>query len=75
LAASGLRAQLSVEESLARRVAEAHAQAVPYVVVIGAREAAADSVSLRQHNAQRELSTGAALAELTQLCARPRFVD
>ena len=74
LAAGGLRAQLSTEESLSRRVAEAHANAVPYVVVIGAREAAADSVSLRERNAQRELSCGAALAELIRLCARPRFV-
>ncbi|HET8935276.1 MAG TPA: threonine--tRNA ligase [Polyangiales bacterium] len=75
LVASGLRAQVNSEESLARRVAEAHAQAVPYVAVIGAREAAADSVSLRERNTQRELSKSAALAELTQRCARPRFVE
>ena len=60
-------------KSLARRIAQVHAQAVPYVAVIGAREAAAGSVSLRERNAQRELSVASAVAELTRSFAVPCF--
>jgi threonyl-tRNA synthetase len=47
LLAQGLRASVCTDESLARRIAQAHAQAVPYAAVIGAREVLAGSVSLR----------------------------
>ena len=73
LSASGLRSALRLDESLSRRIAQAHAQAVPYVVVIGAREAAAGTISLRERAAQRELAVDAGLAQLEQLCALPRF--
>ena len=71
----GLRAEVCAEESLARRIAEAHARAVPYVAVVGAREAAAGSVSLRQRGSQRELPIDTAADELEQLCALPRFTS
>jgi threonyl-tRNA synthetase len=44
---SGLRAELLAEGSLGLRIREAAARKVPYVAVIGAREAAVGSVSLR----------------------------
>jgi len=74
LSQCGLRVELHAQESLARRIAEAHARAVPHVVVIGAREAAAGTVSLRERAGQRELPAAAAAAELAQLCAAPSFV-
>jgi threonyl-tRNA synthetase len=73
LSERGLRSALSVEESLARRVAQAHAGAVPHVAVIGAREAAAGTVSLRERAGQRELAAEAGAAALAALCAVPRF--
>ena len=73
LAERGLRSALRVEESLSRRVAEAHAQAVPYVAVIGRREAAAGTISLREREGQRELAVDAGAAQLERLCAVPRF--
>lgn len=44
---AGLRAEIGHDGSLAARVREAVGQRVPYVAVIGAREAAAGAVSLR----------------------------
>jgi threonyl-tRNA synthetase len=73
LSERGLRSALSVEESLARRVAQAHAGAVPHVAVIGAREAAAGTVSLRERAGQRELAAEAGAAALAALCAVPSF--
>jgi len=73
LAQLGIRFDLEVSGSLSRRIAEAHAQAVPCVAVIGAREAAAGSGSLRDRGGQRELTVSAALDELTQWCASPQL--
>lgn len=79
-AAAGLRVELQAEDSLARRIAEAHAQAAAYMLVIGPREAAAGQVTLRSRaggrepqNGQRLLGAADALAELLQLCAAPEF--
>jgi len=73
LAERGLRAVVQTEDSLARRIAQAHARAVPYIAIIGAREAAANSVNLRDRSGQRVLAEAEALAALASACARPRL--
>lgn len=72
-AAAGLRVEFHEEDSLAKRIAEAHAQAAAYMVVIGPREAGLGKVTLRSKATQRELAAADALAELLQLCAAPAF--
>ena len=49
----GLRAQVSFEGSLGLRIRLAAGQRVPFVAVIGAREAAGDGVSLRRRGGVR----------------------
>jgi threonyl-tRNA synthetase len=71
--ASGLRVELWSEESLARRIALSHAQAVAFAAVIGAREADGGSVTLRARDGQQVLPAAEALARLAQLCAAPSF--
>jgi threonyl-tRNA synthetase len=73
LAAAGVR--VSVEDqnaSLARRVRDAHEHGVPWLLVVGAREAAAGTVNLRAVRGgapPRELPSEAAVAELAAACA------
>ena len=72
LQAAGLRAELDDRnETLARRVAEAHAQAIPYLAVLGAREVAAEQLALRLRDEQRVLPRAQAIAELVAACAPP----
>jgi threonyl-tRNA synthetase len=73
LAAAGLRVALMTEASLGKRIAVAHAQAIPLQVVIGPREAAAGVVTLRARvvGGQQQLPVEAAVAEITRLCAWP----
>ena len=52
---SGLRAEAAFDGSLGARVRDAALRRVPYIAVIGAREAAADEVSLRLRDG-RELA-------------------
>lgn len=69
---AGLRAQSDArDESLARRIALAHEQAVPLLAVVGRRERDARSLSLRQGEQQRVLPFEHAISELAQLCAPP----
>jgi threonyl-tRNA synthetase len=70
---AGLRAELDARsESLARRVADAHHAATPYVIVLGPREASARSCALRHRNEpQRILALTDAVAALTEACKRP----
>jgi threonyl-tRNA synthetase len=58
-------------ESLARRVALAHEHGIPHVAVVGRREQAARSLSLRTNDAQRVLPLAEAVTELARLCAPP----
>lgn len=68
-----LRAELDLRgESLGRKIAEAHQAAVPFQLVVGAREAANGSCALRHRNEQRVLPIADALAELVQACASPQ---
>lgn len=72
LRAAGLRVELDErEETLARRVAEAHEDGVPFFAVVGAREAAAGSLALRSREGQRVLPRPDALAALAAACAPP----
>ena len=74
LAAVGLRARRDArEESLARRIAEAHQAAVPFVVVVGARELAAGTIAMRAGNEQHVLSLQDGIALLKERCALPQF--
>jgi threonyl-tRNA synthetase len=74
LSAAGLRAELDArDESLANRIADAHALAVPLMLVLGAREQAHESVALREAGGQRALPISAALAELQRRCRPPDF--
>lgn len=58
-------------ESLARRIALAHEQGIPYVAVIGRRERDARALSLRAHDEQRVLPLDEAVTELVRRCAAP----
>jgi threonyl-tRNA synthetase len=61
-------------ESLARRVAEAHEGGALFLAVLGAREAAAGSVTLRALGGGQEvLPLGEALGAIGRACARPDF--
>jgi threonyl-tRNA synthetase len=66
--AEGLRVERWSEGSVASRVRAAARRKVPVVAVIGAREAAAGEVSLRD----RVVPVARALAELSSLCKLPR---
>jgi threonyl-tRNA synthetase len=58
-------------ESLAKRVAEAHDQGVPFACVVGAREAEAGSVAVRSRDGQRVLPLADARAVLEVACRSP----
>lgn len=58
-------------ESLARRVALAHDQGIPHVLVVGDRERGSLSVSLREGRGQRVLPLTEASAHLATACAPP----
>lgn len=76
LRSEGLRPRLDERsESLARRIADAHSASIPFLAVIGAREAEAGSVSLRQRRAgdALELDLPSVLAHLSSACARPEI--
>ncbi len=69
--AAGLRAEVVSEGTLGARVREAAKRKVPFVAIIGAREAAAGAVSLRMRDApDQTLPEGEALA-LVRAAARP----
>lgn len=72
LRAAGLRAELvGPEETLARRVAESHADGVPGLVIVGGREARAGTLTLREGAEQRVLPRAGAIAALVERCAPP----
>lgn len=72
--AVGLRVRTDARpESLARRIAQAHQAAVPFVAVVGAREQSARTLAMRAEGEQYVLPLGAAVGLLTERCAMPRF--
>jgi threonyl-tRNA synthetase len=58
-------------ESLAKRVAEAHDQGVPFACVVGGREADARTVALRSRDGQQVLPLADARAVLEVACRPP----
>lgn len=74
LSDAGLRVEVDDrDESLGRRIAEAHAGAVPFVAVIGEREQKDRAVALRDRKGQRSMPLAEALGELRAACAPPDF--
>jgi threonyl-tRNA synthetase len=72
LRSAGLRAELvGAEQTLARRVAEAHADGVPCLALVGNREAQAGTLALRERGEQRVLPRAEAIAGLVARCAPP----
>lgn len=69
---AGLRCVTDLrDESLARRIALAHEQCVPHVLVVGRREQEARSVNLRGAEGHRTLPVLDAARQLSELCAPP----
>lgn len=73
LARRGLRAHVDADDTLARRIAAAHAQAIPYQLVLGRREASSGTVTLRSRDGQHAGGEHAILDELAALCRAPDF--
>ncbi len=71
LVAAGVRARVDDDgDTLARRIAVAHRDGVPVVAIIGAREQAAGTVTLRGRDGQVTRAVDAAVADLVARCAR-----
>jgi len=73
LARAGLRVRLEADGTVARRIALAQHDGVPFVVVIGAREVAGGSLAVRDRDRQWSAPASDAIAELVQRC-QPRDV-
>ena len=71
LAGAGVRVRVDRDDSLARRIAVAHHDGVPFAAVVGAREVAAGQVALRAGAARRTLVLADAVAEVAAACAAP----
>ena len=71
LVAAGVRVRVDDDgDTLARRIAVAHHDGVPVVAIIGAREQAAGTVTLRGRDGQVTRAVDAAVADLVARCAR-----
>jgi threonyl-tRNA synthetase len=73
LADAGLRAELDAGASLGRRIAGAHNDGAPFVAVLGAREVAGGTVTLRAQGQQEIWAQPVAVAELRNRCQPPDF--
>jgi threonyl-tRNA synthetase len=70
LAQAGLRSRLDADgETLARRIALAHHDGIPFVVVVGDRERRSATLSVRGRDGQWTLPASDAIAELVRRCA------
>jgi threonyl-tRNA synthetase len=67
----GLRARVDADGSIARRIARAHDDGVPFAVVIGDRELADGSLSARARDRQWSGAAAPVLDELRRACAPP----
>lgn len=73
LRSSKVRVVVLEEGSLARRIVEAHDLAAPRVLVLGAREARARTLSVRDVEGSREADAESVLAEIARSMSPPRF--
>jgi threonyl-tRNA synthetase len=72
LSRAGLRASLDARrETLSKRIAEAHELGVPFVAVIGAREATARSVAVRARDGQFVAPLADTIARIDAACTSP----
>lgn len=69
----GLRVRVDVQDTLSRRIAAAHARAVPHVVVVGERELADDLLTLRVGGQQHTGWSEVVIDELVARCRAPDF--
>ena len=70
LASAGVRSRVDDDDrTLSRRIAVAHHDGVPFVVVIGDREVADDSLAIRARDTRWSAPTGDAIADLARRCA------
>jgi threonyl-tRNA synthetase len=68
----GLRVRVDDRaETLARRIAEAHDQGVPFAAVVGSREAEARTVAVRRRDGQQVAAVDDAIATIATACAAP----
>jgi threonyl-tRNA synthetase len=76
LSASGIRASVDTRgETLARRIAESHEDGVPLNLIIGDREVANQSVTIRSRDGQVTLSLCDAENHLAERCRPPNFAS
>jgi threonyl-tRNA synthetase len=76
LSRAGLRADADLDrESLSKRLVRSHEEAVPFLCVIGPKEAAVGSVSFRRRgeSSSELLACAAAAEKIAAACARPDF--
>jgi len=74
LARAGLRSRLDGDDAtLARRIAGAHHDGVPFAVVVGDREVAQRTLAIRARDGQWTAPVDDAIAELVRRCS-PRAV-
>ena len=72
LVRAGLRSRLDADgETLARRIAMAHHDGVPFAVVVGDRECAGGTLAVRGRDGRWSLPVDDAVAELVRCCAAP----
>lgn len=72
LARAGLRSRLDAGPgTVARRIATAHRDGVPFAVVIGDRERSRQTLVIRGRDGQREMSVDEAIGDLVERCAIP----
>jgi threonyl-tRNA synthetase len=71
---AGIRCGISPpDESLPKRIALANEEAVPFVAVVGDREAGAESVSIRSREGVEVLQLEEAVGKLARRCDLPSF--
>jgi threonyl-tRNA synthetase len=64
-----LRGRLDVDDAtLSRRIAVAHHDGVPFVVIVGDRELERDTLSIRGRDGQWTAPAGDAIADLARRC-------
>lgn len=71
LVRAGVRSTCEANDSLSKRIAAAHASAIPLMLVLGARELGDGAVMLRQRSGQDTLPRERSVEDVARLCAPP----
>ncbi len=74
---AGVRARVDANaDTLARRIVEAHKAAIPFIVVVGKREQAGNSISVRERSGKQwEAGLEEGVREMVNLCAPPTITQ